>query len=55
MPEASEKVNFVQGLKSLAGAGDPACRSGLAIHIYTANTDMDKSAFYNADGDFLIG
>jgi homogentisate 1,2-dioxygenase len=51
----TDKVNFVQGLKSLAGAGDPACRSGLAVHVYTANTDMGKSAFYNSDGDFLIG
>lgn len=55
IPDASKKVNFVQGLKSLAGAGDPACRSGLGIHVYTANTDMGKSAFYNSDGDFLIG
>ncbi|KAI8083863.1 homogentisate 1,2-dioxygenase [Thamnidium elegans] len=54
LPLDSEKVDFVQGLKSLAGAGDPACRSGLAVHIYTANTDMGKSAFYNSDGDFLI-
>lgn len=55
IPDDSKKVNFVQGLKSLAGAGDPACRSGLGIHIYTANTDMGKTAFYNSDGDFLIG
>ncbi|CEG67707.1 Putative Homogentisate 1,2-dioxygenase [Rhizopus microsporus] len=54
LPADNEKINFVQGLKSLAGAGDPACRSGLAVHVYTANTDMGKSAFYNADGDFLI-
>lgn len=55
LPLESEKIDFVQGLKSLAGAGDPACRSGLAVHIYAANTDMGKSAFYNSDGDFLIG
>ncbi|KAG0737464.1 hypothetical protein G6F57_012714 [Rhizopus arrhizus] len=54
LPKDDEKVNFIQGLKSLAGAGDPACRSGLAVHIYTANTDMGKTAFYNSDGDFLI-
>ncbi|KAI7866422.1 homogentisate 1,2-dioxygenase [Spinellus fusiger] len=54
MPAATDKVNFVEGLRTLAGAGDPACRNGLAIHIYTANTSMDKLAFYNADGDFLI-
>ncbi|KAF1798758.1 homogentisate 1,2-dioxygenase [Mucor lusitanicus] len=54
LPAAGDKVNFVQGLKSLAGAGDPACRSGLGIHIYSANADMGKTAFYNSDGDFLI-
>ncbi|KAI8882038.1 homogentisate 1,2-dioxygenase [Backusella circina FSU 941] len=54
LPASEEKVNFVQGLKSLAGAGDPACRSGLAIHVYTANVDMGRNAFYDSDGDFLI-
>jgi homogentisate 1,2-dioxygenase len=55
LPVGEEKVNFVQGLKSLAGAGDPACRSGLAVHVYAANVDMGRNAFYDADGDFLIG
>ncbi|KAI9029911.1 homogentisate 1,2-dioxygenase [Phycomyces nitens] len=54
LPSNEEKVNFVQGIKTLAGAGDPACRSGLAVHIYTANTSMSKTAFYNSDGDYLI-
>ncbi|RCI04483.1 hypothetical protein CU098_012978, partial [Rhizopus stolonifer] len=54
MPASNKEVNFVEGLRTLAGAGDPACRSGLAVHIYTANADMGKSAFYNSDGDFLI-
>lgn len=55
LPKEGDSVNFVQGIKTVAGAGDPACRSGLAIHIYTANKDMDRKAFYNSDGDFLIG
>lgn len=55
LPDSNDKVDFVQGLKTLAGAGDPATRSGLAVHIYTANTDMHKKAFYSSDGDFLIG
>ncbi|ORZ02508.1 homogentisate 1,2-dioxygenase [Syncephalastrum racemosum] len=54
LPKDGESVNFVQGIKTVAGAGDPACRSGLAVHIYTANQDMDHKAFYNSDGDFLI-
>ena len=55
LPSSDQQVNFVEGLRTLAGAGDPACRSGLGVHIYTANTDMGKTAFYNSDGDFLIG
>ncbi|KAG0173203.1 hypothetical protein DFQ28_001238 [Apophysomyces sp. BC1034] len=54
LPAENEKVDFVQGLKTLAGAGEPSCRSGLAVHIYTANQDMDRKAFYNSDGDWLI-
>lgn len=55
LPSDSEKVNFVEGLKTVAGAGEPSCRTGLAVHIYAANTDMNQTAFYNSDGDMLIG
>ncbi|CAJ0635200.1 10634_t:CDS:10 [Entrophospora sp. SA101] len=49
-----EKINFVYGLNTLAGSGNPTTKNGLAIHIYNANTNMDNDAFYNSDGDFLI-
>ena len=39
----------------MAGAGDARSRHGIAIHIYTCNQNMINKAFYNADGDFLIG
>jgi hypothetical protein len=54
LPQGSEHVDFVTGLRTVAGAGDAATRNGLAIHIYHANQNMGKKAFYNADGDFLI-
>ncbi|OLL21627.1 Homogentisate 1,2-dioxygenase [Neolecta irregularis DAH-3] len=47
-------VDFVCGMKLLAGAGDPAVKNGLCIYIYGASKDMDNHAFYNADGDFLV-
>lgn len=47
-------VDFVMGIQTLCGAGDPCTRYGSAIHIYTCNTPMANKAFYNADGDFLI-
>jgi homogentisate 1,2-dioxygenase len=47
-------VDFIDGLKTLGGSGDPAHKVGLAIHIYAANTSMNARCFYNSDGDFLI-
>ncbi|KAF7328146.1 Homogentisate-dioxygenase [Mycena venus] len=53
-PSASDKVDFVDELKTLAGNGDPTLREGLGIHVYVANTSMDKRALCNSDGDMLI-
>jgi len=50
----SESVDFVQGLKTIAGSGDPTLREGIATHIYAANADMKQKAFVNSDGDYLI-
>ncbi|KAJ3170413.1 hypothetical protein HDU87_008807 [Geranomyces variabilis] len=47
-------VDFVHGMHTLAGAGQPSVRNGLAIHVYLANQDMHASAFYSSDGEFLI-
>ncbi|EDW76012.1 uncharacterized protein Dwil_GK14896 [Drosophila willistoni] len=52
--ERKKPVDFVQGLHTVCGAGDPRVRHGLAIHVYLCNVSMENSAFYNSDGDFLI-
>lgn len=49
------KVDFVEGLHTICGAGDPKSRHGIAIHVYLCNASMSDRAFYNSDGDFLIG
>lgn len=49
------QVDFVQGLRTLCGAGQPATRHGLAVHIYTCNVAMENKSMQNSDGDFLIG
>ena len=49
-----ESVNFVEGMVSLLGAGEPSLKQGISIYAYSANKSMDKTAFYNADGDFMI-
>lgn len=39
---------------TIAGAGDPAEREGLAIYYYTVNQSMLNACFQNSDGDMLI-
>jgi homogentisate 1,2-dioxygenase len=47
-------VDFISGLKTLAGSGEPTLREGIATHVYTANTSMKQKALVNSDGEFLI-
>lgn len=55
IPSVKEgSANFVQGLVSLMGAGEPSLKQGISIYAYSANASMGKTAFYNSDGDFLI-
>ncbi|PPQ83494.1 hypothetical protein CVT25_006984 [Psilocybe cyanescens] len=54
LPSDSAKVDFADGLKTIAGNGDPTLHEGLAIHVYLANASMEKRAFCNNDGDMLI-
>ena len=51
----SKDLDFVSGMRLVAGAGDPVVKQGLGMFIYAAGKSMDdKAAFYSADGDLLI-
>jgi homogentisate 1,2-dioxygenase len=52
MPETA--TDFVDGLVTMAGNGSPAVQSGIGIHLYAANRDMQGRHFYDADGELLI-
>jgi len=52
MPEAP--TDWVAGMKTIAGSGDPAAGTGLAAHVYQANRSMEDSVFYDADGELLF-
>ncbi|CAL1716074.1 unnamed protein product [Somion occarium] len=54
LPTVNEQVDFVEGLKTMGGNGSAVSHEGLAIHVYMANTSMQKKAFVNSDGDLLI-
>jgi homogentisate 1,2-dioxygenase len=46
-------TDFIDGLVTLCGNGDPSMAVGTAIHIFTANQSMTR-ALSNADGEMLI-
>ena len=52
IPEA--KTDFIDGIITMGGNGDPAFQTGVAIHVYAANASMEDRFFYNADGELLI-
>ncbi|PKU31608.1 homogentisate -dioxygenase [Limosa lapponica baueri] len=55
IPKAPQnKLDFVSGLHTLCGAGEPRGRNGIAVHIFVCNTSMLDRCLYNSDGDFLI-
>ena len=54
LPIPTEPVDFIDGLFTMAGNGDAAIHTGIAVHIYTANSSMSDRFFYDADGELLI-
>jgi len=54
IPFPAGETDFVDGLVTIAGNGDAAAHSGIAIHVYVANQSMRNRCFYSADGELLI-
>jgi homogentisate 1,2-dioxygenase len=54
LPLPTKPTNFIDGLVTMAGNGDAATHTGIAIHMYAANADMSNGFFFDADGEFLI-
>ena len=54
MPIPAEPTDFIDGIVTIGGNGDPASQSGAAIHMCAANISMRDRFFYNADGELLI-
>ena len=54
LPLPSKPTDFVDGLFTVAGSGDPASQSGIAVHVYRANRSMKDRVFYSADGELMF-
>jgi homogentisate 1,2-dioxygenase len=49
-----EPVDFIDGLVTVGGSGDPATTAGSAAHYYVASRSMVDRVFYDADGELLF-
>jgi len=54
IPLPSAPTDFVDGLFTMAGSGDPASQTGLAVHVYCANRSMQQRYLMVSDGELLI-
>lgn len=54
LPIPAEATDFVDGLATLAGSGDPAMQTGLAVHLYRANRSMTDRYLHFADGELMF-
>jgi homogentisate 1,2-dioxygenase len=54
LPVPSEPTDFIEGIATMGGNGDPSLQTGLGIHLYAANRSMNGRFFYDADGELLI-
>jgi homogentisate 1,2-dioxygenase len=54
LPVPAAPTDFVEGIVTIAGNGDPHQQTGCGIHLYAANRSMTDRYFYSADGEMLI-
>jgi homogentisate 1,2-dioxygenase len=54
LPMPSKAADFIDGLFTVAGSGDPAAQAGVAVHVYRATRSMQDRYFYNADGEMMF-
>jgi homogentisate 1,2-dioxygenase len=54
LPIPSKPTDFIAGIVTIGGNGDPGQQTGSAMHLYAANASMTDRFFYNADGELLI-
>ncbi len=54
LPMSDAPADFVDGLATMAGSGDPASQAGIAVHVYRATRSMTDRCFVNADGELML-
>lgn len=47
-------TDLIDGMTTMLVTRDPADLTGVAVHAYAANADMDRRVFFDADGELLF-
>jgi len=53
-PIPPDACDFLDGLATLALAGDAGAQRGVSVHVYACNRSMESRVLYDADGELLI-
>ena len=54
LPLPAGPADFIDGLYTIGGNGDPRTRTGMAVHLYAATASMTDRYFVDADGELLF-
>ncbi|MEU0134458.1 homogentisate 1,2-dioxygenase [Streptomyces sp. NPDC006296] len=54
LPDPAPGTDFLDGLWTLGGNGDATRRTGMAVHLYSANASMTDRVFGDSDGELLV-
>jgi homogentisate 1,2-dioxygenase len=54
LPIGDSPTDFIDGLATLAGSGEAAVQTGVAVHIYRANRSMAERVFVDCDGELML-
>jgi homogentisate 1,2-dioxygenase len=54
LPMPSKPADFVDGMSTIAGSGEPAALTGIAVHIYRASRSMTRRVFVDCDGELMF-
>src|SRR5436190_6865870 len=53
LPIGESPADFLEGLATIAGSGEPAAQMGIAVHVYRANRSMER-VFVDNDGELML-
>jgi homogentisate 1,2-dioxygenase len=54
LPIGESPTDFIDGLATVAGSGEPVAQRGVAVHIYCANRSMAERLFVDCDGELML-